>query len=45
MSFCKTSAIVEASPDTIWNACFAPMRCVPLPDLLPRIAHLICCSA
>mmetsp|Transcript_5291 Transcript_5291/g.12008 ORF Transcript_5291/g.12008 Transcript_5291/m.12008 type:complete len:152 (+) Transcript_5291:181-636(+) len=26
MSYCKASAIVEATPETIWDTCFAPMR-------------------
>lgn len=26
MSYCKASAIVEATPETIWETCFAPMR-------------------
>mmetsp|Transcript_18523 Transcript_18523/g.21309 ORF Transcript_18523/g.21309 Transcript_18523/m.21309 type:complete len:152 (-) Transcript_18523:83-538(-) len=26
MSYCKTSAIVEVSPQTIWDVCFADMR-------------------
>eukprot|EP00580_Thalassiosira_gravida_P014271 CAMPEP_0201685022 /NCGR_PEP_ID=MMETSP0494-20130426/52945_1 /ASSEMBLY_ACC=CAM_ASM_000839 /TAXON_ID=420259 /ORGANISM="Thalassiosira gravida, Strain GMp14c1" /LENGTH=152 /DNA_ID=CAMNT_0048168849 /DNA_START=106 /DNA_END=564 /DNA_ORIENTATION=- len=26
MSYCKSSAVVEASPETIWETCFAPMR-------------------
>ena len=26
MSYCKTSAIVEATSSTIWNTCLAPMK-------------------
>lgn len=26
MSYCKASAVVEATPEIIWGTCFAPMR-------------------